>query len=81
MGWNGGAPLFDGIVELVLEYVEDPTPATIQSVVDDAYALFEDTDWDTEDESRFFDDYLIHTMYDLGRIDQDEYAEHLDESI
>lgn len=80
MGWNGGGPLFDGMVRLVLERCESLEPAVIQDVVMDVYELFEDTDWDTQDESEFFIPYLLEVMHESGEVD-DEYYQEAQESL
>lgn len=77
MGWNEGTSLFDPMVDLALALVVENkgsvTPEETQEVVRRVYELFEDTDWDTEEESCYFKPYLIEVMHDLGRIDDDDY--------
>lgn len=71
MGWAGATSLFDGAVDaaldLVASYVGRATPAHTQAAVRKVYDIGWD-DWDTQDESCYYDPYLKEYMYELGEI-------------
>jgi hypothetical protein len=75
MGWGSATHLFDGAVDAALEVVVGYTgriaPAHVQTVVRKMYDIGWD-DWDTQDESCYFDPYLRDYMIELGEIDPDE---------
>jgi len=80
MGWNGGTELFDPMVDLALALVVENkgsvTPEETQEIVRRVYEFFEDTDWDTEDESCYFYPYLLEVLHDLDRVDEEFYEDY-----
>lgn len=88
MGWNGGTDLFDKAVEVALSVApqipahltEHPSAVPdeiIQTIVDLLYPTWQDSDWDTEDESKYFKPYLLNTMLRLEQIDQEDYDDYM----
>lgn len=85
MGWASGTSLFDGAVRVALEHAPvhntddgaQVRPHIRRKIIQSMYRAFDDYDWDTEDESEFFESDLIHIMRDLGRIDDEWYEEFL----
>jgi hypothetical protein len=78
MGWAGGTEIFDDVVDLFIYYERlhhgmDITlpPDAIQQIVYDVYSQVDFGDWDTQDESRYFDPYLENVMIDMGEIEVD----------
>lgn len=85
MGWAGATDLFDSAVKVTLMFVpkipsalsenEYDTPeAVVRAVVETMYTKVDWEDWDTQDESDFFEKYLIHVMHDRGEIDEEYYT-------
>lgn len=76
MGWSGATHYFDGAVDAAMESLVSYTavrPAHIKAIVRRIYDIGWD-DWDTQDESYYFDPYLKDYMYELGEIsDPDDY--------
>jgi len=77
MGWGSATHLFDGAVDaaldLVIGYVGRATEAHTRAAVRKVYDIGWD-DWDTQDESCYFDPYLKEYMHELGEIaDPDDY--------
>lgn len=52
MGWSGGTEIFDGALDTFLSFVPEDSH---QDLIEKWYKVFEDTDWDTEDESKYWD--------------------------
>lgn len=86
MGWSSGTQLFDAMVTIALRHAPHintdegavvPIPIR-KSIIAEAYAAMDNSDWDTEDESRYFKSDLVHLMYDLGRIDREDYLWYTD---
>lgn len=81
MGNAGGTDVFDAMVDIALRYAPHnntdlgaQVPAKIRmKIIADAYDAMAGTDWDTQDESKYFNTDLIHLMYHRGEIDQDYY--------
>ena len=76
MGWGSATHLFDGAVDAALEGMVAYTRITsghIRGAVRRAYDIGWD-DWDTQDESKYFDPHLKEYMHELGEIsDPDDY--------
>lgn len=77
MGWGSATHLFDGAVDVALTavvgYVGRATEAHTRTIVRNMYDVGWD-DWDTQDESFYFDPYLKEYMHELGEIsDPDDY--------
>lgn len=52
MGWSGGTQLFDDALDIFLGYI----PKFMQDrLIEQWYEKFKDSDWDTEDESAYWD--------------------------
>lgn len=82
MGWAGGTELFDSCVTIILAALEEAKeePVSIeqtQLIVNEVYAAFSDSDWDTESESDYFMPFLLHTLHEVGQIDDDDYEYYL----
>jgi len=84
MGWGSATPLYDNAVEVALMFApkipehasenEWNTPEVIvRAVVEEMYTKNYWDDWDTQDESKFYDKYLIHVMHERGEIEDNEY--------
>lgn len=54
MGWTGGTDIFDNVMTVVLS--RHPTP---QRVIKAFIAALEAADWDTQDESRYWDNETV----------------------
>lgn len=52
MGWSSGTNYFDPYVELVVKYVPKEKQ---EDLIYDWYRTLKDEDWDTEDESEYWD--------------------------
>lgn len=63
MGWSSGTVLFDGALDVFLKYV--PEDQRVDAVAA-WYNEFVHSDWDTEDESKYYDKYLREMLYDYG---------------
>jgi hypothetical protein len=82
MGWASGTDLFDTAVSVALRHaphINTDEGARVSDglrrrIIKDMYEDFARlSDWDTEDESKYFKSDLVHIMYDLGVIDKDSY--------
>lgn len=85
MGWGSATEIFDAAVRVALQFVPK-VPATlvdnpyetpeifIHAVVEQMYTKVPWDDWDTQNESEFFDPYLMEVMHNLDELDEDEYA-------
>lgn len=86
MGWSSGTELFDKAAYVALWYAPkintdegaQVPPIIRRGIFEDLYKAFEYSDWDTEDESKYFKSDLVHIMHDLGRIDDYDYAWYTD---
>lgn len=85
MGWSSATGLFDDAVRVALTFVPkiptalsenkyDTPEIIVQAVVREMYTKVEWNDWDTQDESEFFEPYLMEVMHDLDELDENEYA-------
>lgn len=78
MGWASATDLFDGAVDVSLTFVPPaykmwgPTDDQTQAVVRAMYLKVDWDDWDTQDESKYFDPYLRDVMIECGEIDPNE---------
>ena len=52
MGWSHGTGLFDAALSIFLRYVPEDQ---IDTAIEAWYAAFDHYDWDTEDESNYYD--------------------------
>lgn len=82
MGWGSATPIFDTAVDVALEFLPTSGLATkpqvlIKAIVEKMYKELPLDDWDTQDESNYYDEYLIHVMYDMGEVDENHYQYHL----
>ncbi|QDK03025.1 hypothetical protein KNU71_gp092 [Streptomyces phage Braelyn] len=59
MGWAGGTSFFDGPLDLMLEYVPEDRR---KEVIEKLYRTIRDGDWDTVDESSYFN---LLVKYDI----------------
>lgn len=59
MGWAGGTAFFDGPLDLMLEYVPEDKR---KEVIEKLYRTIRDGDWDTVDESAYFN---LLVKYDI----------------
>jgi hypothetical protein len=80
MGWGSATGLFDGAVTVALKFAPD-NELMKHAVVHEMYTKINWDDWDTQDESKYFDQYLIHVMYELGEIEKDYYDEYLSRTV
>lgn len=74
MGWASATDIFDGAVDAALDVLVGYArtgPAHVKSVVRKMYDIGWD-DWDTQDDSCYFDPYLRDYMIELGEIDPDD---------
>lgn len=76
MGWGSATHLFDGAVDVALDFAPDQ-PVVVRAVVDRMYTCIDWGDWDTQNESRYYDEHLIHVMLARGEIDVEDYDEHM----
>lgn len=77
MGWGSATDIFDGAVDVALDFAPDQ-PIIVRAVVDRMYTNVRWHDWDTQSDSRYYDDHLIHIMLALGEIDVDDYDEYME---
>lgn len=85
MGWSSATSIFDGAVDVALLFAdkafnmdtfEHYVPDLVKkAVVEAMYTRVEWEDWDTQDESKYFNPYLLEVMHDLGEIDEETYEE------
>lgn len=69
MGWAGGTELFDGALNIFLKYVPEED---IDTVLMAWYDVVTDADWDTVDESDYYD-MLRPALVKAGEVDDDLY--------
>ena len=77
MGWGSGTRYFDFPLDLMLEYVpEDKRKEVIEAL----YREIRDGDWDTVDESSYFNLLVKYDIDGYGELKNDpDYLEELDE--
>lgn len=78
MGWSSGTSIFDAAVDVALGFILEDTSldaAVTAAVVKDMYTKVDWDDWDTQDESKYFQPYLLEVMHDLGEIDEETYED------
>lgn len=75
MGWSSATELFDGAVDVALRYISIGNQTRVYTVVKDMYLMIDWEDWDTQDNSKYFDPYLMSVMYELGEISEEDYRE------
>ncbi|ASR76598.1 hypothetical protein SEA_SAMISTI12_216 [Streptomyces phage Samisti12] len=77
MGWGSGTRYFDFPLDLMLEYVpEDKRKEVIEAL----YREIRDGDWDTVDESAYFNLLVKYDIDGYGELKNDpDYLEELDE--
>lgn len=66
MGWSSGGELFDGALDVFLVHIP---PYLRNDAVKKWYEAFKWTDWDTQQESKYYHDYLKGVMVKLGEIE------------
>lgn len=77
MGWASGTDIFDGAVDVALSftqansYDEGVKDHITRIVVEKMYTGVDWGDWDTQDESKYFEPYLESVMRELGELDED----------
>lgn len=71
MGWASGTSFFDAALDSFLDYV--PLSERMYAVKRFYLRGFQYSDWDTQHESRYFEEYLVHIMHSLGEIEDEEY--------
>jgi hypothetical protein len=74
MGWGSGTQYFDKPLDLFLKYVPE---GEREALVYEHYKMIRSEDWDTQDESKYYLDYIIHFDYREGYLDWEEYVERL----
>lgn len=52
MGWAGGTELFDGALDIFLKHIPEELH---EELIEEWYQVFKYSDWDTEDESDYFE--------------------------
>ena len=80
MGWASATPLFDAAVETTLRFLDAVHPtltgrqgdAMIEAVVEAHYDIYRQSDWDTEDESKYWP-YIRKMLIARGEIDPEDY--------
>lgn len=76
MGWASATPLFVGAVDVALKFIpavnDSHAEIIVRAVVEAMYTQIEWDDWDTQDESNYFDPYLRDVMIQLGEIDPED---------
>lgn len=76
MGWASATGLFDGAVDTALKFIpavnDSHAEIIVRAVVEAMYTQIEWDDWDTQDESNYFDPYLRDVMIQLGEIDPED---------
>jgi hypothetical protein len=80
MGWAGGTAYFDGPLDLMLEYVpKDKRKEVIAAL----YREIRDGDWDTVDESAYFNLLVKYDIDGYGELktDPDYLAELTEEEL
>ncbi len=77
MGWGSGTSYFDYPLYLMLEYVPEDKR---KEVIEKLYRSIRDGDWDTVDESAYFNLLVKYDIDGYGRLKNDpDYLEELDE--
>jgi len=77
MGWAGGTQFFDGPLDLMLEYVPEDKR---KEVIEKLYRTIRDGDWDTVDESAYFNLLVKYDIDGYGEYRNDpDYLEELNE--
>jgi hypothetical protein len=75
MGWAGGTSYFDGPLDLMLEYVPEDKR---KEVIEKLYRDIRDGDWDTVEESSYFNLLVKYDIDGFGRYKNDpDYLEDL----
>ena len=73
MGWASATGMFDQMVDLLVRHesaVWKKLPDNmIEQLVYEVYTEIDWDDWDTQDESKYFNPYLKYVMIELGEID------------
>ena len=78
MGWGSATELFDGSVNVTLSFIKasmggiDIPDALIAAVVEKTYRDINWDDWDTQDESAYFE-HIVHIMHKDGHLDDGYY--------
>lgn len=70
MGWGSATPLFDGAVDVAIEFSMSTHPIITKAVVEKMYSTIEWEDWDTQNESKYYEPYLIEVMHERGELDE-----------
>jgi hypothetical protein len=73
MGWGSGTRYFDFPLDLMLEYVPEDKR---KEIIEKLYRSIREGDWDTVDESSYFDLLVKYDIDGLGR-----YAEGDDDEL
>lgn len=68
MGWASGTSYFDVPLDLMLEYVPEDKR---KEVVEKLYRHISDGDWDTQDESAYFDLLVKYDIDGFGKYADD----------
>lgn len=77
MGWAGATSLFDEAVEVCLRFLPQPVPEIlVRAVVECMYIEVDWADWDTQSESDYYEDHLVHVMFENGEIDFEDYLDY-----
>lgn len=77
MGWSGGTAYFDGPLDLMLKYVPEDKR---KEVIEKLYRDIRDGDWDTVEESAYFNLLVKYDIDGYGEYKNDpDYLEGLDE--
>ncbi len=77
MGWGSGTSYFDYPLDLMLEYVPEDKR---KEVIEKLYRSIRDGDWDTVDESDYFNLLVKYDIDGYGKYKDDpDYLEELDE--
>jgi hypothetical protein len=86
MGWCAGTEMFDSMVDIALRYAPvrntdkgAQVPEIIrEAIIKDAYDAMSQTDWDCQSESKYWESDLVHLMYELDEIDDEDYKYYTD---
>lgn len=75
MGWGSATYIFDGAVDTTLGFVprinDFHAQVVVAAVVERMYNNIDWEDWDTQDESKYFEPYLKNVMIANGEIDEE----------
>lgn len=77
MGWCSATYIFDDVIR-VLHENEDVDKETTMMVARVLYDSLTDGDWDCQDESDYFKEYVLPIMIEKGRIDKDDLEHYLE---